>query len=206
MSWYENLRRDIPYPKEYRGFNLWYDFNNGKHHDMIRPRTVFLEHWIKRFCKHEAFSRLFLLTVGLPVAAYLNGLNKRFKAPAPKEQSLYSGAQFVATIGRNHYGFETRATKSFEHVLGVLLGKEILGHILNQDSDIFRQDEIEDENEGLFGDFSEADILDLRKEPNHIPHVGIVYLRPEKHYLNAKPNDLLSPYVIEGEKLKKQHV
>ena len=71
-----------------------------------------------------------------------------------------------------------------------------MSHILQQDSDPFRQSELGDEDQGLAGDFSELDILELRKEKNHLPHVGIVYSRPEMHYLNEKPNDYLSPYKV----------
>ena len=199
MVWYERLRRDIPYIKEYRHFNLWYDYNNGKHHDMKRVRTIWLEHWIKRMCKHEAYSRYIGMFIVVPMWLWIFSTYKRFK-PLPKpEESLYSGAQFVASIGRNQFGYETRAAKSFEHAMGVVLGKEILGHILSQDSDVFRQEELQDEDQGLAGDFSEEDVLQLWKEPNHVPHAGIVYFRPEKHYLNEKPNDFLSPYKILGE-------
>lgn len=200
MVWYEYLRRDIPYIKDYRGFNLWYDYNNGKHHEMKKVRSFYFEHWLRRLCKHEAFSRTFVWFVMIPFWIYVYKTFKRFRPVSNnEEESLFSGAQFVSVIGRNHYGFESRASKSFEHALGVLLGKEILGHILEQDNDVFRQEEIADEDAGLIGDFTEEDILALRKVPNHLPHVGIVYLRPEKHYLNEKPNDFLSPYKIENE-------
>lgn len=199
MSWYENLNRSIPYMKQYRSLNLWYDYNNGKHREIVKPRTLIVDYWIQRFFKHEAHSRLFYAAIGVPCLAWLVSVKGRFAGSKKEEQEYYSGAQFVASIGRNSYGFETRAPKTFEHCIGVLLGKEVLGHILSQDSDILRQDEIEDENDGLTSDFSNSDMVDLRKEPNHTPHFGIVYLRPERHYLNAKPSDELSPYVTINE-------
>ena len=57
-----------------------------------------------------------------------------------------------------------------------------------------------DDGQGLAGDLSEEDILDLRREKKHEPHIGIVYRHPHKHYLNESPNDLLSPYKVVGEK------
>lgn len=201
MSWYEHLDRKLPYIKEYRHFNLWYNYNNGQHHDMKRLRTVWMEYWIRRFCKHEAYSRTFMGYVVMPFFLYMYTSYKRFQPLKAQDESIYSGSQYVASIGRNHYGFETRAAKSFEHAMSVALGSEILTHILSLDTDFFRAEELGDEDQGLMGDFSEEDIISLRKEENHLPHVGIVYFRPELHYLNAKPNDYLSPYKIVGEKV-----
>jgi hypothetical protein len=115
---------------------------------------------------------------------------------------------YVATIGRNQYGYESRVTKSFEHSLSVLFGKEILGHIFSQDMDTFRQEHLTDLDAGLAGDMNEEDILDLMKEGDkHPPHMGIVYRHPDKHYLNDKPSDLLSCYKVvgEGETSHKSH-
>jgi hypothetical protein len=114
---------------------------------------------------------------------------------------LFTGAQYVANIGRNPFGFETRVGKSFEHVISVALGGEIMTHILNQDADMFRTEELQDEDQGLSGDFSEEDILDLYRDKKHEPHLGIVYRHPHRHHLNEAPNDLLSPYKIVGEQL-----
>lgn len=116
---------------------------------------------------------------------------------------MFSGSQYVASIGRNQFGFETRATKSFEHVMGVMLGNEIMNHILNQDSDMFRAEQLGDDGQGLSGDFAEEDILDLHREKKHEPHLGIVYRHPHRHYLNDSPNDLLSPYKVVGEDVSK---
>ena len=201
MSWYEHLDRKIPYIKEYRHFNLWYNYNNGQHHDMKRLRTIWMEYWIRRFCKHEAYSRPFLYAVVTPAFAYIYSTYKRFQPLKTEEASIYSGSQYVASLGRNHYGFETRAAKSFEHAMSVALGSDILTHILALDGEHMRAEEVGDEDQGLMGDFSEEDIISLRKEENHLPHVGIVYFRPELHYLNAKPSDYLSPYKIVGEKV-----
>lgn len=196
MVWYEGLDRTKPYIKDYRGWNMWYDFNNGKHHDMKRARTIWVEHWVRRFCKHEAYSRYAFTYILTPFFLYLYSQYKRFK-PLPKpEESVFSGAQYVANIGRNQYGYETRATRSFEHMASVVFGAEIMTHILDIDGEKFRQEEVGDEDKGLAGDFTEEDIIQLRKVENHMPHVGIVYFRPDKHYLNEKPNDYLSPYKV----------
>ena len=105
----------------------------------------------------------------------------------------------MASIGRNQYGFETRASRSFEHIISIVLGSEILGHILNQDTDMFRQEELGDEDGGLVGDFSEEDILELHKTEAHEPHLGLVFRRPQHHFLNEGPSDLLTPYKIVNE-------
>jgi hypothetical protein len=34
MVWYQYLDRTTPYIKNYRRWNLWYDYNNPKHHDI----------------------------------------------------------------------------------------------------------------------------------------------------------------------------
>lgn len=204
MVWYENLDRSIPYTKQYRGWNMWYNYNNGKHHEMRRVRMMWFEHWVKRMVQHEFYMRIFGAWITIPFLFWAFKTYKRFKPLKEEDETIFSGAQYVASIGRNQFGFETRATKSFEHTLAVLLGSEILGHILSQDSDMFRQEELSDEDSGLAGDFTEDDIVQLRKEPGHVPHVGIVFFHPEKHYLNEKPNDFLSPYRIEGEIANKQ--
>ena len=163
-------------------------------------RSLWLEHWLKRFTKHEAHTRFFLFFVVVPFLAFLNKSKKRFTKDAEPEEVLYSGPQYVATIGRNQTGFETRAAKTFEHVMSIILGGEIMGHILNQDSDIFKSEELSDDDQGLAGDLSDEDALELLKEEQHEPHLGIVYRHPNRHYLNEKPNDLLSQYKVVGEK------
>lgn len=85
--------------------------------------------------------------------------------------------------------------------MSVLLGNEIMSHIFNADSDTFRAEQIGDDDQGLSGDLSEEDILDLYREKKHEPHLGVVYRNPQFHYLNDAPNDLLSPYKVVGEKL-----
>ncbi len=199
MVWYENLNRKNPYIKDYRGWNLWYNYNNGKHHEMKRVRMIWFDHWLNRMSKHEGHARFFSAIVILPFLAWSFKTYKRFTPLKEQEEQIFSNSQYIANIGRNQFGFETRATKSFEHAIAVILGGEILGHILSQDSDVFRQEELGDEDKGLAGDFAEDDIVQLRKNPGHVPHVGIVFFRPEKHYLNEKPNDFLSPYKVVGE-------
>ncbi len=34
MVWYQHLNRTTPYMKNYRRWNMWYDFNNPKHHEI----------------------------------------------------------------------------------------------------------------------------------------------------------------------------
>lgn len=74
-----------------------------------------------------------------------------------------------------------------------------MSHIFNSDSDTFRAEQIGDDDQGLSGDLSEEDILDLYREKKHEPHLGVVYRNPQYHYLNEAPNDLLSPYKVKGE-------
>jgi hypothetical protein len=85
--------------------------------------------------------------------------------------------------------------------MSIVLGNEIMTHILSQDSDIFRAEELGDDDKGLSGDLSEEDILDIHREQKHAPHMGIVYRHPHRHHLNEAPNDLLSPYKVVGENL-----
>ncbi len=44
-----------------------------------------------------------------------------------------------------------------------------------------RAEELADEDQGLAGDLSEEDYLDLKRELKHEPHMGIVYRHPHKH-------------------------
>ena len=34
MVWYQHLNRTNLYLKNYRRWNMWYDFNNPKHHEI----------------------------------------------------------------------------------------------------------------------------------------------------------------------------
>lgn len=86
--------------------------------------------------------------------------------------------------------------------MSIILGNEIMNHILSQDADVFRAEELSDDDQGLAGDLSEEDILDLHREKKHEPHLGIVYRHPHRHYLNEKPSDLLTPYKVAGEKVQ----
>merc|ERR1712032_1171768 len=94
-------------------------------------KMTWFEHWIKRLCKHESHSRFALAFLGIPFALFILKQRKKYKKDPEAEASIYSGAQYVAAIGRNQFGFETRATKSFEHALSVLLGNEIMSHVFN---------------------------------------------------------------------------
>jgi len=202
MVWYEHLNRSTPYLKNYRRWNMWYDYNNSKHHEIRRMRSLWLEHILRRMTKHEAHTRFFLFFVVGPMLFWLNKTKKRFAAEPEPEPFLYSGPQYVAAIGRNQMGFESSAAKSFEHVMSIILGNEIMSHILNQDADVFKAEELSDDDQGLSGDLSEEDALDLLKDVKPEPHLGIVYRHPNAHYLNEKPNDFLSVYKLEGESKK----
>lgn len=81
-----------------------------------------------------------------------------------------------------------------------------MSHIFNADSDTFRAEQIGDDDQGLSGDLSEEDILDLYREKKYEPHLGIVYRNPQYHYLNDAQNDLLSPYKEIGEKLSEKKI
>ena len=90
MSWYESLDRSTQYTKNYRRWNLFYDFNNSKHHEMKRLRSLWVEHWMRRLFKHEAHLRFFLAVVGCPALFWINGFRKRFKAkPAEEDGNNY---------------------------------------------------------------------------------------------------------------------
>lgn len=197
--WYQTLNRTQPYLKNYRRWNMWYDYNNPRHMEIKRIRVTLFDHWVRRMCKHEAFTRYFMVAVWAPFVFFLYKQKKKFSPLPPKEESYYEVPQIVANIGRNAYGYETRAGKSFEHIMSVIMGGDLLNHILESDADQYRSDEQQDEDAGLTGDFSEEDILDLHRAPKHEPHLGIVYRHPNQHYLNEAPNDLLSPYMIKGE-------
>lgn len=203
--WYQSLDRSQPYAKDYRRWNLWYDFNNPKHHEIKRLRTTFIEHIARRFFKHEAYLRFFGAMCFVPFIVFCFKQRSKYKKLKEPEQSIYSTPQLIANIGRNHFGFETRANRSFEQVLAIVVGGDLLNHILNADADIFRTEEGQDEDAGLFGDFAEEDVVDLFREKKHEPHLGIVYRHPHKHHLNQAPNDLLSPYKVEGEVLPKKN-
>ena len=36
MVWYKYLDRSTPYIKNYRRWNMWYDYNNAKHHEICK--------------------------------------------------------------------------------------------------------------------------------------------------------------------------
>lgn len=197
--WYQLLDRSKPYVKDFRRWNMWYDYNNPKHHEIQKLRTSFLEHIGRRLFKHEAYLRFFGAFCFFPFIAFLLKQRSKYKKQKEAQPSIYSASQLVANIGRNNWGYETRPNSSFEKTISVLIGGDLMNHILQADSNPFRSEESQDEDAGLMGDFTEEDILDLFRETKHEPHLGIVYRRPDKHYLNVAPNDFLSPYKIVGE-------
>ena len=199
--WYQGLDRSVPYAKDYRRWNLWYDYNNPKHHEIKRLRTTFIEHIARRLFKHEAYLRFFGAFCFIPFLFFLWKQRSKYRQPQQPEPSIYSTAQLIANIGRNTYGFETRANRSFEQALSVVVGGDLMNHILSADSDQFRSEEQQDEDAGLSGDFTEEDILDLYRDKKHEPHLGIVFRHPHRHHLNDAPNDLLTPYKVSGEVL-----
>jgi len=204
--WYQLLDRSQPYAKDYRRWNLWYDYNNPKHHEIKRLRTTFIEHIARRLFKHEAYVRFFGAFCFVPFIFFLFKQKGKYKALKEAEPSIYSTPMLVASTGRNAYGFETRANRSFEQGISTVVGGDLLNHILSADSDQFRSEEQQDEDAGLVGDFTEEDILDLYRDKKHEPHMGIVYRHPHKHHLNEAPSDLLSPYKVVGEKIHKKEV
>jgi hypothetical protein len=202
--WYQLLDRSQPYAKDYRKWNLWYDYNNPRHHEIKRLKTTYLEHIGRRLFKHESNLRFFGAVCFWPFLFFLIKQKGKYKQPKEEEPIIYSAAHTIANIGRNNYGFETRANNSFEMGMSVLVGGELLSHILEADSNPFRSEENQDEDAGLVGDFTEEDILDLFRETKHEPHLGIVYRHPHKHHLNETPSDYLSPYKVVGEKTAPQ--
>ena len=204
--WYQALNRSQQYLNNYRRWNMWYDYNNPKHHEIKRLRTTFIEHFARRLFKHEAYVRFFGAFCVLPFVFFLYKQYSKYRLPKNLDQVVYSTPQLIANIGRNNYGYETRTTKSFEMTLSVLLGGDLLNHILSMDSDQFRSEESQDEDAGLPGDFTEEDILDLHREKLHEPHLGIVYRHPHRHFLNVGPNDILSPYKLSEEKIVKKSI
>jgi hypothetical protein len=109
--WYQYLDRSQPYAKDFRRWNLWYDYNNPKHHEIKRLKTTFIEHIGRRLFKHDAYLRFFGAICFIPFFFFLNKQRNKYKALPEPESSPYSNAQLIANIGRNPYGFETRANK-----------------------------------------------------------------------------------------------
>lgn len=85
MVWYQHLNRSTPYLKNFRRWNMWYDYNNAKHHEMKRMKSIFLEHMLRRMCKHEAYQRFFLMFCGIPLVLFFLKSKKRF-AKKPEEE------------------------------------------------------------------------------------------------------------------------
>jgi hypothetical protein len=89
MVWYESLRRDVPYIKNFRRWNMWYDYNNPKHQEIRRLKMTWFEHWIKRLCKHESHSRFALAFLGIPLALFIMKQRKKYKKdPEPEACKL----------------------------------------------------------------------------------------------------------------------
>ena len=89
MVWYESLRRDVPYIKNFRRWNMWYDYNNPKHQEIRRLKMTWFEHWIKRMCKHEAHSRFALAFLGIPFFLFIMKQRKKYKKdPEPEACKL----------------------------------------------------------------------------------------------------------------------
>jgi hypothetical protein len=89
MVWYQYLKRTQPYLKNYRRWNLWYDYNNPKHQEIKRTKILWLEYALRRMFKHEAHTRYFLVFVGIPLFFWMLNTKKRFAKPVQPEPGKY---------------------------------------------------------------------------------------------------------------------
>ncbi len=87
MVWYENLNRTYPYRKNFRKWNLWYDYNNPKHYEIKAIRLSMLSYFLKRLFKHEANFKYFKVICFFPLLLLISKA-KRYSKPKRQDPGI----------------------------------------------------------------------------------------------------------------------
>jgi hypothetical protein len=112
-----------------------------------------------------------------------------------KPQEVYN--RLVSIFQKNQYGYHTRIMSDFDLLLEAVLNERFIDDSSAYYDDPILSKEIEDMEQGLYGDFSEADVKHLLKDKGGDHHESKKCLRyPGRFGTNYEKTDDLSVYKI----------
>jgi hypothetical protein len=105
--------------------------------------------------------------------------------------------RLVSIFSKNKYGYNTRFMSDFELLLESLLNEQFLDNATTYYSDEETNREVEDQEDGLAGDFSHADVANLIHDQSTDSHENYKALQyPDRVGTNYPKGDELSCYKI----------
>jgi hypothetical protein len=103
----------------------------------------------------------------------------------------------LSIFNKNQYGFHTRIMSDFDLLLEAVLNERFIDDSSAYYDDPIVSKEIEDMEQGLYSDFSEADVKHLLKEKGGAHHDSKKCVRhPARFGTNYEKTDDLSVYKI----------
>ena len=119
------------------------------------------------------------------------------EVPASKDVENEENYRLVSIFQKNKYGYNTRFMSDFELLLESVLNEKFLDNSTLYYDDELTATEIEDQEQGLAGDFAPADVQTLLHDKSHGDHDSYKALRhPDRVGTNYPKGDALSCYKI----------
>ena len=193
--WYLYLNRDQHYLRSYRTHNLWFDQYQKK----ARTPRIHAFHigLLKRLGKTYSGSRVVGCMWGFTVFAFLKtfvGFSKKVEEDK-KPVEVYN--RLVSIFSKNKYGYHTRIMSDFDLLLEAVLNERFIDDSSGYYDDPILSKEIEDMEQGLNGDFAEADVRHILKDKDDGHHGSSKTVRfPDRVGTNYEKSDDLSIYKV----------
>ena len=119
------------------------------------------------------------------------------EVPASKDVENEENYRLVSIFQKNKYGYNTRFMSDFELLLESVLNEKFLDNSTLYYDDELTATEIEDQEQGLAGDFADSDVANLIHDKSHGDHDSYKALRfPDRVGTNYPKGDALSCYKI----------
>lgn len=125
---------------------------------------------------------------------FVNGFSVDEKSKDLENEENY---RLVSIFAKNKYGYNTRFMSDFELLLESVLNEKFLDNATLYYDDELTATELEDQELGLAGDFSQADVQGLLHDKSSHDHESFKALRyPDRVGTNYPKGDALSCYKI----------
>ena len=193
--WYAYLNRNQLYMRSYRTHNLWLDQYMKK---MRSPRVhSFHIGLFKRIAKSYSGARVMAAWWGFTffaIGKFLAGFSKQAEEEK-KPAEVYN--RLISIFQKNQYGYHTRIMSDFDLLLEAVLNERFIDDSSAYYDDPVLSKEIEDMEQGLQSDFSEADVKHLLKDNAGGHHDSKKCVRyPARFGTNYDKSDDLSIYKV----------
>lgn len=125
---------------------------------------------------------------------FLIGFSKK-EEENKKPAEVYN--RLISIFQKNQYGFHTRIMSDFDLLLEAVLNERFIDDSSAYYDDPISSKEIEDQEQGLYSDFSEGDVKHLLKDKDGGHHDSKKCLRyPGRFGTNYEKSDDLSVYKV----------